>query len=549
MARYPKSRIGSLAEPLFSRPLLVGLAMLVLSSCGGGGGSAGAPALLDVTTTQNSLPANTTATVRGAFTFSDPEGDLGGGSFNYTYAGVSYSISLPSTLTGVANASVSFDLVVSLNSSIGPVTISCWLVDSAGHSSNSLQIGITQVWTRQFGTALEDLGNSIATDNADNILIAGSTFGDLDGESNPGSRSVFIAKYAPDASRAWTRVFGSSSVDSGAGVASDSAGNIYVTGDTVGTSFDGEAGNGLQNGFLTKFDGSGNRQWTRLFGATTSVQVRAIAVNDDGHIYVGGTARGTLNGEVTLGSGDAFLIKFDGDGTVLWTRLLSTVFSDDAYGVTVDGAGNAYVAGGTAGVLGADPLQGAIDAFVAKYDANGALSWVRQFGTLCTEWIKGIAHGPGDRVYVGGKVLQCAFAGNAASGLHDAFVASLDGNGTLQWVRQFGTAWYDSANGVTTDSLGNCYVTGFLDSTTFNADSEGNFIFLAKYDAAGNRAWLDQQRTTIWPGNQGMAAVTDSEDNVFVTGMTHGAFAGYENANPGEDDAFILSFASSGAQR
>src|SRR5690606_11324881 len=109
--------------------------------------------------------------------------DLNGGSFNYTYDGVTYSVPLPAELAGVTSGTVMFVLQAILNSDTGTASFPCWLVDGAGHSSNIFDVSFTQLWTRQFGTALEDIGEGIAIDSTDHVLVAGTTEGALDGEA------------------------------------------------------------------------------------------------------------------------------------------------------------------------------------------------------------------------------------------------------------------------------------------------------------------------------------------------------------------------------
>ena len=162
----------------------------------------------------------------------------------------------------------------------------------------------------------------------DNVLVAGTTYGDLDGETSPGSPAVFVTKYASDTTRVWTRVFGSTSTDVGQAVAADGAGNVYVTGDTLGGAFDGVAAIGLSDGFLTKFDSDGTRQWTKVFGTTASERVYAIAVDGSANVYAVGETTGDLDGpggQSNAGSWDAFLIKFDSGGNIAWTRMLGTI--------------------------------------------------------------------------------------------------------------------------------------------------------------------------------------------------------------------------------
>jgi hypothetical protein len=218
--------------------------------------------------------------------------------------------------------------------------------------------------------------------------------------------------------------------------------------------------------------------------------------------------------------------------------------------MAIDKVGNVYLAGGTDGVLDTDSLPGgtfgATDVFVAKYDSSGNLQWVTQLGTSCTEWANGIAVDVSSNIYIIGNIYQCAFEGNTASGGTDAFIGRLNSTGSKQWVKQFGTANQDSANGVATDSTGNAYVTGYLDSIYFNDDNEGHNIFLTKYDATGARVWLEQEDAGYSWGNQGLSVNVNSMNNIFLTGSVQGQIDGHINSNYGEDDVFILKYDSAG---
>lgn len=532
--------------------VLAGIAAIV-GSGGGSGGADGAPTLSEVTIEPSSAAAGLTITIGGTFTFTDSNGDLNGGSFNYSYNGTTYSFALPEELAGITSATVAFQVQVVLDSTTGTATFPCWLVDGSGLSSNTIDVSFTQLWTRQFGTEFEDIGNDLVLDSGGSVLVTGTTGGDLDGEVNPGGQAVFVTKYAADTSRAWTRVFGSVSTDTGRSVARDNADNVYVVGDTQGTSFDGVVADGSFNGFVTKFNADGVRQWTGLFGTAGDEHAYGVATDAANNVYVVGDTTGDLNGENNAGGWDAFLTKFDSDGAHLWTRLLGTTGSDTAYDVAVDDAGNVFVTGGTNGVLGVDPSPGDplvnFDAFVAKYDPEGNQVWITQLGTSCTEWANSVAADAGGNLYLVGKIYQCAFDGNVANGGYDAFVTYLNDAGSPQWVRQFGTAADDNALGVTTDSLGNGYVTGYLDSVDFTGDNEGHTVFLARYGDTGTQVWLAQETAGVAWGNQGRAAASDSDGNIFFTGTVHGQLDGHVNPNPGEDVVFILKYDSGGTRR
>ena len=93
---------------------------------------------------------------------------------------------------------------------------------------------VSDGWVKLLGTASLDCGSGVVADSAGNIYITGYTKGNLGGESNAGGEDIFLAKYDGSGTRQWVKLLGTDEYDRGLGVATDSSGNIYVTGDTLG---------------------------------------------------------------------------------------------------------------------------------------------------------------------------------------------------------------------------------------------------------------------------------------------------------------------------
>ena len=76
--------------------------------------------------------------------------------------------------------------------------------------------------------------------------------------------------------------------------------------------------------------------------------------------------------------------------------------------------------------------------------------------------------------------------GNTNSGNTDIFLVKFNSSGTKQWTKQLGTSSPEYGNGVTTDSSGNIYVTGYTQGgLDGNTNSGGKDIFLVKYNSDG----------------------------------------------------------------
>jgi len=124
---------------------------------------------------------------------------------------------------------------------------------------------------------------------------------------------------------------------------------------------------------------------------------------------------------------------------------------------------------------------------------------------------------------------------------------STDNTTTSPWTtKQLGTTSRDIGIGVTTDSSGNIYVTGYTGGGLDGNTSSGNDdIFLVKYNSSGTKQWTKQLGTSS--GDYGNDVTTDSSDNIYVTGYTEGGLDG--NTNSGNLDIFLVKYNSSGTKQ
>ncbi|MBI3935075.1 MAG: SBBP repeat-containing protein [Acidobacteria bacterium] len=298
------------------------------------------------------------------------------------------------------------------------------------------------IWTRQFGSASNDDASGAVVD-ATGVYVVGETSGSLPGEVSAGGTDAYVRKYDSDGNEQWTWQFGSSGEDSMQGVAADATG-IYVVGNTSGV-FPGQTSAGGADAYVRKYDPNGNERWTRQFGSTSVDSAWGVAA-DATAIYVGGV----------WGSTDAFVRKYDTNGNMTWTRVFSSTRVDGGRGVAVDATG-LYVVGETNGTMPGQTSLGDYDAFVRKYDANGTEQWTRQFGSAAVDFALGVA-ADATGAYLGG-LTEGTLPGQSTAGGRDAFVRNYEANGSEQWTRQFGSTGSDSAAGVASDTTG-VYVVG-----------------------------------------------------------------------------------------
>jgi len=403
-------------------------------------------------------------------------------------------------------------------------------------STNAGEVGQGILWARQFGSPSGDAATGVEVDSAGNVYLVGRTWGALRGQSHLGFGDAFVRKYDSKGSELWTRQFGTHNSDDALDVAIDGAGNVYVVGGTR-DALPGQTHLGQRDAFVRKYDSDGNELWTRQFGTKGNDNASGIVIDGVGNVYVVGGTERALPGQTQLDWRDAFVREYDSDGNEIWTRQFGTLPFDDALDVAVDGPGNVYVLGDTAGGFPDQTNPGDRDAFVRKYDSDGNELWTRQLGSPGRDRGRGVGVDGSGNLYVVGEAFG-AFPGQARLGLYDAFVLKYDSDGNELWTRQFGTQGNDAALGIAIDAADNVYVVGQADGILPGQASLGfEDAFVHAYDSDGNELWTRQfgtERTDLAIGVKSNGA-----GSLYVVGQTWGDFTGQTNLE-GLADFFLV---------
>jgi hypothetical protein len=344
--------------------------------------------------------------------------------------------------------------------------------------------------TKQAGvTGAGTYGASVATDANGNVYVTGQTSGGLDGNMLTGTADFFLIKYDASGTRLYTRQLGAPGAHTeGQSTATDASGNVYVAGSTKGN-LDGNTLTGTTDFFLTKYDATGNKLYTRQMGvAGVDTYGESVATDASGNVYVAGYTHGGLDGNTLGGTTDFFLTKYDATGARLYTKQMGGPWHD-TYGnsVATDANGNVYVTGRTQDQLDGNTLTGTTDFFLAKYDATGNKLYIQHLGVAGANTDGySVATDASGNVYVTGDT-DGGLDGNTRTGTTDFFLTKYDAAGAKRYTRQMGVAGaYTHGYSVATDASGAVYVTGStgggLNGNTLTGTTD---FFLIKYDSAG----------------------------------------------------------------
>jgi hypothetical protein len=225
-------------------------------------------------------------------------------------------------------------------------------------------------------------GIAIASDSTNNVYVTGSTNGGLDGNTMMSSQDIFVTKFDSNGIKQWTKQLGVSGYNTyTSSIAVDSTSSIYISGYTNG-GLDGNTLVGTNDLFVTKYNTSGTRQWTQQLGVSgKNTTANSVAVDSANNIYLTGTTDGGLDGNTLAGTSDTFITKYNSSGTKQWTKQLGVSSAEAiANAVAVDSASNVYVSGYTSGILDGNVQTGPYDTFVTKYNSSGTKQWIKQLG-------------------------------------------------------------------------------------------------------------------------------------------------------------------------
>ena len=275
--------------------------------------------------------------------------------------------------------------------------------------------------TKRLGGPAYDSTRALAG-NATNLLATGFTQSSFDGQTNAGFNDAFLSKRDSTGTVLWTRFVGTSSDDRGSAATFDSAGNGYLAGFTLG-SLSGFSNAGASDIFVSRYDPAGNLTLLKQVGTSGSDGASAVKVDASGNIYLAGGTQGALGGESNAGGTDAFIMKLDSNGNLLWTRLIGGTGNDDSYALGLDATGHVWIGGSSTSTFGGHSNGGGYDAFIAEYDSTGLLLGTSFLTSSGDDEILGMALGPDGSAYVTGYTNGALGGPNAGSS--DIFVAKI----------------------------------------------------------------------------------------------------------------------------
>ncbi|UAM97849.1 hypothetical protein K8354_16410 [Polaribacter litorisediminis] len=184
-------------------------------------------------------------------------------------------------------------------------------------------------WSNYYGGSFTDTPFG-AVETADgNYIIAASSDSEDFNISNPkGGYDFWILKIASDGSLIWEKSFGGSEIDEARAISATNDGNFMVVGDTRSSDKDVSNNKGGADLWMVKITPDGDLIWEKTLGASSFDVARAISKTADNGFIIAGNSRSSDASFTNQGQNDAWVLKVDANGTILWQKFIGGLEND-----------------------------------------------------------------------------------------------------------------------------------------------------------------------------------------------------------------------------
>ncbi|MBK6765547.1 MAG: T9SS type A sorting domain-containing protein [bacterium] len=284
-----------------------------------------------------------------------------------------------------------------------PSDVDAWLVKT--------DVNGNAEWTRMLGGGLTEDANDVVARTGGGYAMAGLTT-----SYGGGQEDVYFATYTAAGDPQTISYWGGASRDLANALVETSDGGFALGGETS------SYGAGGADFWLIKSDAAGEDQWTQTFGGNSTDICYAIEQLADGGYALAGFTMSFGAGEA-----DAWLVRTNSAGQMLWSRTFGWATNDVAYDMIKTSDGGFALAGHTQSGVSDDR-----DFYLVKTDGNGTLEWLHTYGGVFNDFCYSL-----QQTSDGGYIL----AGSSYSfgvGNDDFWLVRLSSTGALLWSRTFG---------------------------------------------------------------------------------------------------------------
>jgi hypothetical protein len=191
-------------------------------------------------------------------------------------------------------------------------------------------------WSKYFGGNYTDTPyDAIQTQDNNYIIVGSSDSDDTDISSNIGTYDFWVTKISTSGTLIWEKSFGGTQIDEARAIVESNDGNFIIAGDTRSNDINVSENKGAADLWLIKINFEGNLLWEKTIGGTNFDVARSIHKTANNNLVIAGSSRSS-DGQVTnnQGQNDAWTLKINAIGNLIWQHTVGGTNIDYAYSVT-----------------------------------------------------------------------------------------------------------------------------------------------------------------------------------------------------------------------
>jgi|GEM_PF-559451 len=312
-------------------------------------------------------------------------------------------------------------------------------------------------WQKCLGGTYMETGGYVRVTPDGGYIVAGSSASvDCGFTGNHGGLDYWLVKLKANGDQEWQKTYGGSKNEYCYGVDLTPDGGYVLGGHSESNNGDVTGNHGNRDYWVVKTDVNGDLQWQKSLGGSGDDEGLSIcAAVGGGYFLTGNTS--SPDGNITgyHGSRDAWTVKLDAGGNLVWQKSLGGSQFDGGWSVKGTPDGGCVLAGYTGSYDGdVSGNHGDLDFWVVKLTNTGGMQWQNCYGGPLNETAYGMQLTDDGGYVVAGSAESSSGQLSCNAGLTDAWVIKVNSNGGLVWQKSMGGNYYEEAHDVQPTSDG-----------------------------------------------------------------------------------------------
>jgi hypothetical protein len=398
-------------------------------------------------------------------------------------------------------------------------------------------------WQKCLGGTADDFANSIQQTSDGGFIVAGETrSNDGDVSGNHGKSDAWVVKLNSLGDILWKKCLGGTGNDYARSIQQISDGGFILTGYTNSNNGDVSGNNGYYDAWVVKLNSSGDILWQKCLGGTYDDYARSIQqTSDTGFILAGYTFSNDGDVSGNHGFSDAWVVKLNSSGDIIWQKCFGGTNEDYAYSIQQTSDSGFIVAGYTFSNDGdVSGYHGYFDYWVVKLNSSGDIEWQKCLGGTYYDYAYSIQQTSNGGFIVAGSTNSNNGDVSGYHGYFDYWVVKLNSSGDIEWQKCLGGTNNDYANSIQQTSDGGFIVAGYTESNDGDVSGYhgGDYdAWVVKLNSSGDILWQKCLGGTI--DDRAYSIQQTSDGGFIVAGFTV-SNDGDVSGNHGASDAWVV---------